>query len=753
MAPMTKEKLHEREAKEVAQLTERIGLETPERGSQIDDIESFDMLPLSIATKNGLKRGKFTKPTKIQIGTIPHALAGRDILAAAKTGSGKTLAFLIPMLEKLYRQRWDVEDGVGALVISPTRELAMQIFEVLRSIGKSHSFSAGLVIGGKNFQEEQYRIVKMNILVATPGRLLQHMEQTANFELSNLQILILDEADRILDMGFSNQLTAIVGYLPSERQTMLFSATQTKSIKDLARLSLNEPEYIAVHEKSTTATPSGLVQNYLVCDVGQKLDVLFSFIKAHLKQKTIVFVSTCRQVRFIHDVFCKMQPGIPLSALHGKYKQGKRVDVYYNFVNKPAGVMFATDVAARGLDFPNVDWVVQLDAPEDTANYIHRVGRTARYNKNGRALMLLLESEVKGLLCGLEEAKIPISKIEVNPAKTQSTHGKVASIVAADKDLKALAQKAFMSYVRSIYLQPAKDIFDATALNTDQLASSYGLPHAPRMPFLKDVAAQTREVNREKKNVNRKLQSLKEKIKAEKLLKKLGTSQPSKAPESKESSDDDESGDDSADSDEDDSDGEDDDKVDDSDDGDDLLVVKQVHNWDKDEHVGDLESAQEKKKPKSKIRIHASNASKVVFGKDGNALKPFDQMASANVDEFANVDEHAKQFQETVAKRLLEKDEEDRQLEKERVRAKHTKKRQQKKGERDEDGQDGPGAVLDLGSDQDGSDESDGATADSDDDEDEEEEDVSEEEKDRRMKGREALALEMIMARKKRRLA
>ncbi|RHZ06043.1 hypothetical protein DYB31_005336 [Aphanomyces astaci] len=723
---MNKEKQHEREAKEVAQLTERISLETPERGTQMHDIESFDMMPLSISTKNGLKRGKFAKPTKIQIGTIPHALAGYTHFTLP--WSGKTLAFLIPMLEKLFRQRWDVEDGVGALVISPTRELAMQIFEVLRSIGKSHTFSAGLVIGGKNFQEEQYRIIKMNILVATPGRLLQHMEQTANFELSNLQVLILDEADRILDMGFSNQLTAIVGYLPSERQTMLFSATQTKSIKDLARLSLNEPEYVAVHEKSTSATPSGLVQNYMVCDVGQKLDVLFSFIKSHLKQKTIVFVSTCRQVRFIHDVFCKMQPGIPLSALHGKYKQGKRVEVYYNFVNKPAGVMFATDVAARGLDFPNVDWVVQLDAPEDTPNYIHRVGRTARYNKNGRALMLLLASEVTGLLAGLEDANVPISKIEVNPAKTQSTHGKVASIVAADKELKALAQKAFMSYVRSIYLQPAKDIFDATALDTEQLASAYGLPHAPRMPFLKDVAAQTREVNREKKNVNRKLQALKDKIKAEKLLKKLGASKQQNEPTAS-------SGDGS-----DSSDG-------DSDDGDeDLLVVKQRHNWDKDEDVGELEVAQTKKKPKAKIRIHASSASKVVFDDDGNTLQPFDAVATSNVDGFANVAEQAKAFQASVAKRLLEKDGEDRQLEKDRVRAKHTKKRQQSKGDReDEDG----AAVAVLG----------GESDDDDDDDDGDEEEGSDvgsdedEDEDRRMKGREALALEMIQARKKRRLA
>ncbi|KAG9415311.1 ATPdependent RNA helicase [Aphanomyces cochlioides] len=733
---MSKEKLHEREAKEVAQLKERIELETPERGNQIEDVESFDLLPISIATKNGLKRGKFTKPTKIQIGAIPHALAGRDILAAAKTGSGKTLAFLIPMLEKLYRHRWDVEDGVGALIITPTRELAMQIFEVLRTMGKFHSFSAGLVIGGKSFQEEQYRIIKMNILVATPGRLLQHMEQTANFELSNLQMLILDEADRILDMGFSKQLTAIINYLPSERQTMLFSATQTKSIKDLARLSLQDPEYIAVHENSTTATPSGLVQNYLVCNVGQKLDVLFSFIKSHLKQKTIVFVSTCRQVRFIHDVFCKMQPGVPLSALHGKYKQGKRVDVYYNFLNKPAGVMFATDVAARGLDFPNVDWVVQLDAPEDTANYIHRVGRTARYNKNGRALTLLLESEVEGLMKGLEESKIPISKIEVNPAKTQSTHGKVASIVAADKDLKTLAQKAFMSYVRSIYLQPDKTIFDASKLDTDQLASSYGLPHAPRMPFLKEIATQTREVNREKKNVNRKLQALKEKIKAEKLLKKLG--QNGKAPATKAAST-------TASSDE-------EDDGHDSDDEDELLVVKQRHDWDK-EPVADLEAPVEKKKNPKKIRVHAASSNKMVFDDDGNALQPFEKLARTD-ETFDDVEENARKFQETVAKRLEEKDEEDRRLEKERVRAKHTKKRQQKKGERDED--DGPTAVLGGASDEEDDDDDD--SDDQGDDSDEESENESEDDDgeddddDDKLQSREELALAM-MARKKRRLA
>uniref|UniRef100_K3WGR9 ATP-dependent RNA helicase n=1 Tax=Globisporangium ultimum (strain ATCC 200006 / CBS 805.95 / DAOM BR144) TaxID=431595 RepID=K3WGR9_GLOUD len=690
-------KFAEKERLEIEKLEQRIKEQTPARGSQLEDAANFDFFPLSEATKRGLQRSKFTKPTLIQTGAIPHALAGRDILAAAKTGSGKTLAFLIPILEKLYRSRWDVEDGLGALVISPTRELALQIFEVLRSLGKAHSFSAGLVIGGKNFKEEQYRLIRMNILICTPGRLLQHMEQTANFDPSNLQILVLDEADRILDMGFQQQLTSIVAYLPTERQTMLFSATQTKSVKDLAKLSLNEPEYIAVHEKSAQATPSGLAQSFVVCGLERKLDVLLSFIKSHLKQKTIVFLSTCRQVRFVHQVFCKLQPGVPLLALHGKYKQGKRVEIYYEFLNKPAAVLFATDIAARGLDFPQVDWVVQLDCPEDTANYIHRVGRTARYNKQGKALLTLLPSEVDGMTKAFEDAKIPIKEIKVNPAKTQSSRQKVTSVVAADKDIKALGQKAFMSYVRSVYLQPNREVFDASKLPLDEFALSYGLPGAPRMPFLAKMKEDQQEVMREelrgKKNVNRKLQMLKDKIKAEKERKRLEKQLSSLKKDKKQAEvtvEKDGSEDES-----------------DSDDG--LMVVKRRHNWDKEgeedddeEEVIDLDASRKKKKAK-KIRVdNEVSYNRVVFDDEGNSMKVLEKMAAQRLDdasEFADVEAKSKQFQASVAARLREKDAEDRRLEKERVRAKHHKKRMKEKGERGEDDDDdAPVATLGSGS-------------------------------------------------------
>ena len=212
-------------------------------------------------------------------------------------------------------------------MISPTRELAIQIFEVLKKVGAFHEMSAGLIIGGKDVAQEQERVTRMNMLVCTPGRLLQHMDETYGFECSGLQMLVLDEADRILDMGFSATLSNIIENLPKERQTVLFSATLSKSVKDLARLSLRTPEYIAIHESATYQTPTRLQQHYMVVDCSEKLDVLWSFIKTHLKQKTIVFLSSCNQVKFVHEAFCRLRPGIILSALHGKVKQEKRLQV------------------------------------------------------------------------------------------------------------------------------------------------------------------------------------------------------------------------------------------------------------------------------------------------------------------------------------------------------------------------------------------------------------------------------------------
>ena len=398
----------------------------------------FSEMPLSNKTQSALKIANWTSPTEIQSAVIPHALKRRDILGAAKTGSGKTIAFVIPLIERLYVEKWDAADGLAAIILSPTRELALQIFEVIRTIGKKHSFSVGVVTGGnKDLEGEQERVIGMNILVGTPGRMLHHMEQTLGFDASQLLLLILDEADRLLDFGFASQIDRILEYLPTSRQTMLFSATQTKSIKDLARLALSNPEYLAVHDKDAEVTPKQLIQNYVVCKLSEKLNVLYSFIKSHLKSKIIVFFSTCSQVRFVYDCFCGMQPGIPITSLHGKIKQEKRTLIYMEYMRKESACLIATDIAARGLDFPDVDWVIQVDCPEDTAMYIHRVGRTARYNAGGRALLLLMPHEEKAVIPELTSKGIPITRLSINPKQTVNVTAAAGAITAARPECKA----------------------------------------------------------------------------------------------------------------------------------------------------------------------------------------------------------------------------------------------------------------------------------------------------------------------------
>ncbi|KAJ8945685.1 hypothetical protein NQ318_012404 [Aromia moschata] len=453
-------------------------------------ITKFGDFPLTSATLKGLRECGYHKPTQIQKETIGLALQGKDILGAAQTGSGKTLAFLIPIVEKLYCKQWTKLDGLGALVITPTRELAYQIFETLRKVGEHHDFSAGLIIGGKDLKFERNRMDNCNIIICTPGRLLQHMDENPLFDCVNLQILVLDEADRCLDMGFEHTMNAIIANLPLKRQTLLFSATQTKSIKDLARLSLKDPCYISVHEHSEFSTPKELSQSYMVCELHDKVSVLWSFIRNHIKNKIIVFLSSCKQVKYIYEIFCKLRPGLSLLALYGTLHQLRRMDIYETFCRKQCAVLFATDIAARGLDFPEVHWVVQVDCPEDTATYIHRVGRTARYHRGGESLLMLLPSEIK-MVDKLKEKKIPIEKIDINPLKLNNPVRKMEAFLAKDPTLKDTAQRAFVSYAKAVFLMKDKEVFDVQSLDTDSFAKSLGLAIPPRIRFLQRLNAKT----------------------------------------------------------------------------------------------------------------------------------------------------------------------------------------------------------------------------------------------------------------------
>ncbi|KAF7342043.1 RNA helicase [Mycena venus] len=501
----------------VKKLSEKQQKETLEREAQAyvpsEDLKTFAELPISEPTKRGLKKAFFVNMTEIQAQSLPVSLKGKDVLGAARTGSGKTLSFLVPVLEILYRRKWGPTDGLGALVISPTRELAIQIFEVLRSIGGLHTFSAGLVIGGKNLKDERDRLSKMNILVATPGRLLQHMDQTVGFEADNLQVLVLDEADRILDMGFSRTLSALLSHLPKSRQTLLFSATQTDSVNDLARLSLKDPVHIGIGDtagSSGTAIPPNLEHHYLSCPLDQKLSTLWGFIKTHLQSKTLVFLSSCKQVRFVYETFCKMHPGVPLLHLHGKLRQTARLAMYTKFTQAAHAVLFATDVAARGLDFPRVDWVLQVDAPEDAETYVHRVGRTARYESKGKALLFLMPSEEEGMKAALAKKGIEVQRIKAKMSKVQSIENQLQNLCFQDPEIKYLGQRAFVSYLRSIHLHKDKATFKLAELPAERFAESLGLPGAPKIKFL------SKEVAKQKKNKSRAVEAAQAEVLEEK---------------------------------------------------------------------------------------------------------------------------------------------------------------------------------------------------------------------------------------------
>lgn len=466
-------------------------------------ISNFTDLPISGATLRGIKEANFVTMTDIQKRTIPVALKGEDVMGTAKTGSGKTLAFLIPVIESLVHNNVTEYDGLAALIISPTRELAVQIFEVLTKIGKYTTFSAGLVTGGKDVQYEKERVARMNILVGTPGRISQHLNETVGMDTSNLQVLVLDEADRCLDMGFKKQIDSIVAHLSPERQTLLFSATQSESVKDLARLSLTNYARIGVSSDSKlSATPDTLDQYYVRIPLDEKLDVLWSFIKSHLKSKILVFFSSSKQVQFAYESFRTLQPGISLLKLYGRHKQTSRLETTTKFSHAQYACLFATDIVARGLDFPAIDWVVQVDCPEDAATYVHRVGRCARFGRPGKSLLMLSPSEEEAMLRRLESNKIDIKIMNIKQKSKKSIRPQLQSLCFKDPQMKNLGQRAFISYYRSVYIQKDKEIFKIDKLPTEKFAESLGLPGAPK------IKIKGGEGSKEKKNMSRQLMTL-----------------------------------------------------------------------------------------------------------------------------------------------------------------------------------------------------------------------------------------------------
>ncbi|CAB4311631.1 unnamed protein product [Prunus armeniaca] len=459
--------------------------------SGIMSTQSFASLNLSENTFKAIQEMNFQYMTQIQARAIPPLLIGQDVLGAARTGSGKTLAFLIPAVELLYNTHFAPRNGTGVVVICPTRELAIQTHAVAKDLLKYHSQTLGLVIGGSARRGEAERIVKgVNLLVATPGRLLDHLQNTKGFIYKNLKCLMIDEADRLLEANFEEEMKQIIKYLPKDRQTALFSATQTKKVEDLVKLSFRKdqkPIYVDVDEGRTKVTNEGLQQGYCIVPSAKRFLLLYSFLTKNLSKKVMVFFSSCNSVKF-HSELLKYV-NVDCFDIHGKQKQQKRTTTFFDFCKAEKGILLCTDVAARGLDIPAVDWILQFDPPDEPKEYIHRVGRTARgEGGKGKALLFLIPEELQ-FIRYLKAAKVPVKEHVFNEKQLKNVQSQLEKMVEGNYYLRKSAKEAYTSYLLSYNSHSMKDIFNVHRLDLQAVAASFCFSNPPKVNLNLDSSA------------------------------------------------------------------------------------------------------------------------------------------------------------------------------------------------------------------------------------------------------------------------
>jgi ATP-dependent RNA helicase RhlE len=370
---------------------------------------SFDQLGLRVELLQAVKTRGYLTPTPIQAKTIPVILAGRDILARAQTGTGKTDAFALPMVEILSRKKAGGRHP-RALVLVPTRELALQVGESIKVYARRVSLRCTVVHGGVQIYAQIERLKRgIDILVATPGRLLDLADQR-QLNLSRVEFLVFDEADRMLDMGFSEEITAVLDLVPEQRRTVLFSATYTQPIRDLAGRMLQAPEYIEVTPSNTAA--EAVVQKVHLVDRANKITLLSHLLTKGKWSRTLIFTRTKHGA---DDLIEKLAAqGIRAVAMHGNKSQSFRSRTLEEFRRGEIRILVATDLAARGLDISNLPFVVNYDMPSIPEDYVHRIGRTGRAGVSGVAVSLVSPEE-KPQLQAIEELlrqKIPVAKVE-----------------------------------------------------------------------------------------------------------------------------------------------------------------------------------------------------------------------------------------------------------------------------------------------------------------------------------------------------
>ncbi|KAK1948302.1 DEAD-box ATP-dependent RNA helicase 25 [Phytophthora citrophthora] len=412
----------------------------------------FASLDISDKTKRAIVEDlKYERLTNVQNETFPHILEGKDVLAKAKTGNGKTIAFLLPVIENMVKSGRR-SGAIPALAISPTRELALQIATEAKRLTRFHDLNVTCFVGGANIRKDERALtssVPVDILVATPGRLVDHLKQnTGNIvnRLGKANVLILDEADRLLDMGFRPDVMRIIGHLPSERQTLLFSATLPASTEELKKVALRKDyAFVDTIDENEADTNVQTEQEYVVCKMDEVIPMVESILEEHMKlpaYKVMLFFPTARSAQFMAQLF--QAAGFPgVLEIHSRKSQAVRTKTAEAFRRGKKVMMFSSDVSARGVDYPDVSLVLQVGLT-DRDQYIHRLGRTARAGMKGKGVLVLSEFETP-LLDKLSDLPLEPSTKHL-PSSLEPSESRTLNVIQNLKSYDEVEKSAQQSY-------------------------------------------------------------------------------------------------------------------------------------------------------------------------------------------------------------------------------------------------------------------------------------------------------------------
>lgn len=442
--------------------------------------------------------------TPVQASVIPLFRQNKDVVVEAVTGSGKTLAFLIPVIERILANDDFLKPGqTNSVIISPTRELAQQIFEVLTMVlkwcpkdktGKRKQVRAQLVVGGDKTSHSDLQVYLSkvpHILIGTPGRLLELLTSPQT-KLSQVDSMVLDEADRLLDLGFDISVKKIIGILPHQKRAGLFSATMSESVNEIAQIGLRNPFKVMVKTKEDRRTPLSLGISYAVTEPISKLPLLVDILKNQDFQKSIIYFSTCMSVNYFYYLFLFLKKEYNLDfdvySLHGKMVMPARKKALGSFTTSSRAILLTTDVAARGLDIPDVDLVIQFDPPSDHNVFLHRSGRAGRAGRKGHAIVFLNNGREEGYVDFLNVKMVDMLKYPVPELpQTDDIYQKIRNWMLADRARFDLAVGGYVSHVKFYSKHTATSIFRFQEFPFVDAAKAFGLFRVPGMPELRSV--------------------------------------------------------------------------------------------------------------------------------------------------------------------------------------------------------------------------------------------------------------------------